>query len=973
MLKKLFIIISAIVISICLFILFIGPIVVNQIWFKDFVENQIHQNIKTPLEINKIHFSWSEGVSFDSAILFPEFPSDTPFIIIEKTVARIRFISFFEFKPEVMINLHGIKVNFIRYSDQTNNLSNWLERLNQNQNKENIDHSKKKQNKSFVLPFDIKCFLSITGLAIDYQDHLLKKKIAIKDTQLILTSNSILKSAINIQTQSHIDIDHRGCFPLKFSLSVSNLFNKDKRIKIDAGSLFIAQNSKIRWKGEMDKDLSSADIEIGPFVIDCGEIYPKVNSLLPGNALFEADVMPVIKVNRLLLTRDPNNNENRIKVIHARVNSNQFSYKNDQQQLLAQKIALKIPELIVSQKSSMIMDIILKELSLNIPDIEFTHKELGTINESLSLTACINRMCVNKKDLKSSHISGTNVSFQIGNALRIKTDTLDVKNKYMNFIGKATIDLAELSKRLPLFMKKNEIKINGQTELSLHIKGCLPEKNEIEKIPKLSDLNMKKDLPFLDSAELKMGLNKVTFEYKPEKQKDFFLGPVSTRNALRYHYNKKQGTGNISTRLLVKKLDKTFNIKQDKPLEAEIDITARHTDSKKLKLSQEVCIKNWGLKNKIIAQISGLHQFIGEDIQSKVPFWFDYLGGSISNKLSLTDLSKLESLVPGVELKGAINIGSNIDLIPKKRIDVKLFSQTDGIDFSLDQRIGVHQFKAALDLNKTFHIVNSTESEKTPELQEKKYLSLEVMKTSNKSLYVSKTQHPINDRYIGPLQKAHRGQPTFSFRTLQIKTGPLPIEVNHAAIDFGLIDGIPHLESVQFEIWEGTVIASATLIKNENNDCVRFQIDFSGIDFNRILKNEYRDFGNDSEINGQLFTIFPITSHFQEVLNGLDFRLRFSHIGRLALERLLYALDPYENNEVIISQRKLLKTGSPIWIELIVRDGNLSLTGKLSVGGLIINLPPLKRFTVTGISGLETIEKKFIRFEPAFKTIFNYF
>ena len=477
---------------------------------------------------------------------------------------------------------------------------------------------------------------------------------------------------------------------------------------------------------------------------------------------------------------------------------------------------------------------------------------------------------------------------------------------------------------------------------------------------------MQKNIPFLDSTEIEVDLNKALFTLMSENKVKYSVGPLSTRRSLYYHYTRKKGSGNFSTCLDIKNLDKIFHLKMDKSLNGNIDINARHKDLNKLSLSQKIHIRRLGLKHRLKADISGFHRFIGGDVQSKIHYWFDYLGGSIKSKLVLDDMSKLKTLIPKVELKGSVNIDSNIDIIPKKSINIKMFSHTDGIDLNMDQRIDIKQFKADLDLEKTFHIINSNGNDISDQAKQDKYLSSAVM-SSNALL--KNTIHQMKSRF----NKIFLGNnPTFSFRSLNIPTSAIPVEINHARIDFDLNKGLPRLKHVQFGIWDGTVIASASLIKNNNENLfAHFQTNFSGIDFNKILKNNNRAVAVDSEINGQLSATFPISSQIKEVLADLNFRLRFNHIGRLALERLLYALDPYENNEVIISQRKLLKTGTPICIDLIVKDGNLSLTGQLIVAGITINLPPLKRFSLTGISDLESIETKRIGIHPVIQSFFQ--
>ena len=97
--------------------------------------------------------------------------------------------------------------------------------------------------------------------------------------------------------------------------------------------------------------------------------------------------------------------------------------------------------------------------------------------------------------------------------------------------------------------------------------------------------------------------------------------------------------------------------------------------------------------------------------------------------------------------------------------------------------------------------------------------------------------------------------------------------------------------------------------------------------------------------------------------------LKLSRIGSRSLERLLYALDPAESNEAIVSQRRLLRVGSPRWIYLRIKDGNLSLDGEVDVQGVPVKIPSLRRLNVANIAGLDKYAEYLIDLEPVIKVL----
>ncbi len=92
--------------------------------------------------------------------------------------------------------------------------------------------------------------------------------------------------------------------------------------------------------------------------------------------------------------------------------------------------------------------------------------------------------------------------------------------------------------------------------------------------------------------------------------------------------------------------------------------------------------------------------------------------------------------------------------------------------------------------------------------------------------------------------------------------------------------------------------------------------------------------------------------------------LNLSRIGTRSLERLLYALDPSESNEAIVSQRQLFRLGSPRWINVYVKDGSLSLDGEVDAQGVPVAIPSLRRMHIANVTGLDNYAKYLASLDP---------
>jgi hypothetical protein len=112
----------------------------------------------------------------------------------------------------------------------------------------------------------------------------------------------------------------------------------------------------------------------------------------------------------------------------------------------------------------------------------------------------------------------------------------------------------------------------------------------------------------------------------------------------------------------------------------------------------------------------------------------------------------------------------------------------------------------------------------------------------------------------------------------------------------------------------------------------------------------------------------PLVAKERELLEGVRMRLNLRKIGPDTLERALFGLDPYERNEQLVAQRKMLRHGTLKRLSASTLDGALSLDGEVRVKGVDMALPRVERIrlaemsvkkqmarTVAGISALRGV------------------
>jgi hypothetical protein len=185
---------------------------------------------------------------------------------------------------------------------------------------------------------------------------------------------------------------------------------------------------------------------------------------------------------------------------------------------------------------------------------------------------------------------------------------------------------------------------------------------------------------------------------------------------------------------------------------------------------------------------------------------------------------------------------------------------------------------------------------------------------------------------------------TFSVESVHVGLKPLPIDITHTVLDFSLEEGLPSIDFFQTDILGGTVRGSLSIKRRDGAFFADFRSAFSGLNAQRLVPGPLSDIRDEeAEVSGMLSAALPLSTSMDRLLQDVEFGLEITRIGSRALDRMLYALDPYESNESIVQQRKLLRMGPVKWVAASVKDGMLSASGQVEAKGVKLELPRLER------------------------------
>jgi translocation and assembly module TamB len=222
--------------------------------------------------------------------------------------------------------------------------------------------------------------------------------------------------------------------------------------------------------------------------------------------------------------------------------------------------------------------------------------------------------------------------------------------------------------------------------------------------------------------------------------------------------------------------------------------------------------------------------------------------------------------------------------------------------------------------------------------------------------------HPVAEQFGGQgaaelvnrvredLRGEVRGSRRFTVRRVVTgagKAGGTPIELSSLEGDLLLTPEQVGLSFLQAELLGGTVRLRGLVDLRPEVPAVSAACSFSNLETYLLLPPEGRGQAKkarqDTAVTGELSLDAPLVTGQRALVEGVRMQLNLRKIGADTLERALFGLDPYERNEQIVAQRKLLRQGTLKRLHAGTLDGSFSFDGDVVVRGVNVALPRVER------------------------------
>jgi uncharacterized protein YjbI with pentapeptide repeats len=587
-------------------------------------------------------------------------------------------------------------------------------------------------------------------------------------------------------------------------------------------------------------------------------------------------------------------------------------------------------------------------------DLDFTSS-----TDRVSLKG-LNPLVLNITDLNSSLSSGKFLK------LTVAADAENMGNDYVRLQSEIDVNLRELMKILPsqlgsLIKVSN---LSGIIRLLLTFSGRLPAEKELEKLKGKTLSDKTEALEFLKDLDLSVFAKNINARLPLAKGQGLTISDFSTKSPLTLSLISGVKKGSLKGSFNARIEDLPALKPMKRPLDVFLDVSVNNESISALKVSEALEIEPLNLKQDAKITLTGLNRVLDRDLKNIIPLFLRHVRGDISTTVELEKGADLSFVRDNMDVKGRLEAGAEVHLIPRQDITLRGWMKSPHMDIKLERLMTVNNLQSHLVLEKNYKIVDRLALSGQTREKRSRTLSDDVLNPLRASPSMAQSGQKLIQRLMQDMRGRFREHRSLSFDSARITGKPLPLEFTNQALDFRLDEGLPVVDYFQIDILGGTLVCTFSLRWRDGEFYLNLMAAFSGINTKKLAPRIVHDVSEkEAEISGQMSLSFPLSVDMKSILQSLELDFEITDIGSRTLERFLFALDPYESNENIIKQRKYLRLGTPRWIKIFIKYGNLDMTGEVSVKGINIDLPAIRRLDVGNLPGIETLENQLMSLE----------
>ncbi len=301
----------------------------------------------------------------------------------------------------------------------------------------------------------------------------------------------------------------------------------------------------------------------------------------------------------------------------------------------------------------------------------------------------------------------------------------------------------------------------------------------------------------------------------------------------------------------------------------------------------------------------------------------------------------VKQLLPGFDLAGDISGGVRVDLSAGRELALRCTLKTNDFGVQLANGTKVEGLRSDIAVNQAYALAAPRGESWIP-------LSTALVRPPPVTR-ANPGAAEIIGRIHNDLRGDVRGTRSFSIRRVTTQVSGVPLELTALEGDLLFSQKECGLSFFQANLLGGTLLARGVFDLQPVVPAIAAAGSFSHLDISQLLPKETRrlEAGQDAEITGEISLTAPLTPEQRELFEQLRLALNLRKIGPNTIERALFSLDPYERNEQVVSQRKMLRHGRLLGLRATAVDGAFSMEGEAQVKGVAVDLPKVERVRIS--------------------------
>ena len=302
---------------------------------------------------------------------------------------------------------------------------------------------------------------------------------------------------------------------------------------------------------------------------------------------------------------------------------------------------------------------------------------------------------------------------------------------------------------------------------------------------------------------------------------------------------------------------------------------------------------------------------------------------------------QLKQLLPGINVAGNATAAVRVDVNAGRELAVRCSLQTKDFAVHLANGTKVEGMRSNVALNRVYALAAAQGERWTP-------LSTSLVRPQA-VIRANPGAAGIVGRIHDDLRGEVSGARSFSIKSVTVKRSGVPLVLTALEGDLLLTTEKSGLSFFQADLLGGTLLARGLFDLRPEIPVIDTASSFSNLDVTLMLPKETRarQGGVDAEITGEMSLTAPLTAEQRELFEQLRLALNVRKIGADTLERALFSLDPYERNEQVVAQRKMLRLGRLIGLRANAVDGAFSMEGEARIKGVAVDLPKVERLRIS--------------------------